>query len=532
MNMQLRNTTAAAALLLAAGCASGGTSSAPVTSLPAAPSSSPSAAAGTALLTISFKIPSVAKPAAKAARKPQYISPSTSSVTVGVDSATATTATSNCASGTCTVTVDLTPGAHTLAIRLYDALNGTGNELASNTAAPCTVTLSQANSCPVTMYGLAKKIGVTSQSYDLAGSQAGGGYTYINGSTVNPFTIVALDADGNQILGVGGIAPSIASPPSGITVATPAPSASPIFTITDTNPAAQNVSISATPAPNSDGSTVSASLSFTGAAPLSSASPHVYVANATSSFVLTYAANGAQTTLGSALTPFTGLSDPAGLAVDSSGNIYVANENTGGTGNLSVYPPSGGSPTYTITSGLKNPDGLAVVNGKIYVGDYGTNSVAVFNAADGSPAPLANAIAANVPDGVAVDATSGDIYVSNYGSNTVSAYDPTGAPLSLANPISVTGPAGLAIANGALFVTSFSGGTVTVYNDATGAAAPLANPIGGLTNPAGVAVDASGNIYVSSFGAGAVTEWDSTGALVTLANPITGLYNPVGVAVH
>jgi len=79
-----------------------------------------------------------------------------------------------------------------------------------------------------------------------------------------PFTIDALDADGFQIIGVGAITPSVSTAGSGITIATPAPSASPVYGITDQNPATQTLAISSTPAPNSDGSALSTNVLVTG----------------------------------------------------------------------------------------------------------------------------------------------------------------------------------------------------------------------------------------------------------------------------
>lgn len=262
MNVQLRSLTAAAALLLAAGCGSDSTSSNVANTLLKMPASAPSFAPGTGVLTVSFKIPSVATMPKTGGRAPRYISHSTSSVTVGVDGASVAPAVSTCTGGTCTVTLNLTLGSHTLAFRLWDLPNGGGNELASNTAAACSVTIGAANTCSIIMYGRATSLQMTTTSANVSGSQATG-FTYLSSSST-PFTIDALDADSNEILGVGAITPTVSTTGSEISIATPAPSASPVYNITDTNPAPQTISISATPAPNSDGSALSTNVSITG----------------------------------------------------------------------------------------------------------------------------------------------------------------------------------------------------------------------------------------------------------------------------
>jgi hypothetical protein len=64
-------------------------------------------------------------------------------------------------------------------------------------------------------------------------------------------------------VGIGAITPAV-SAGSGITIATPAPNASPLYTITNLNPATQTIVLSATPAPNSDGTTLSINVPVAG----------------------------------------------------------------------------------------------------------------------------------------------------------------------------------------------------------------------------------------------------------------------------
>ena len=255
----------AATLLLAAGCASGASSPPSVASRAVIrPSIAPTQVfgAGTGVLTVTFKIPRFHATRKTQRRKPQYVSPATSSVTVGVDGGTVSAAVATCASSVCTVTLDLALGSHTLAFRLWDAPNGGGNELASNTAGACAVAQGNANTCTITLYGTAASLQMTTTSTAVSGSQSTG-FTFLSAASV-PFTIDALDADGFEILGVGAVKPSVSTSGTGITIATPAPAASPVYLISDVNPVTQTIVVSSTPGPNSDGAPLSTNVSVAG----------------------------------------------------------------------------------------------------------------------------------------------------------------------------------------------------------------------------------------------------------------------------
>src|SRR5208282_5495 len=88
----------------------------------------------------------------------------------------------------------------------------------------------------------------------------------------------------------------------------------------------------------------------------------------------------------------TGLNAPVGIAVDSSGKIYVADlqaasvtvYSAGSNGNVAPLATISGSNT-----GLSGPFGIAVdSSGKIYVADYGAASVFVYPALGSSTGPL------------------------------------------------------------------------------------------------------------------------------------------------
>jgi hypothetical protein len=63
-----------------------------------------------------------------------------------------------------------------------------------------------------------------------------------------------------------------------------------------------------------------------------------------------------------------GLVDAAGVAVDPSGNVYVAN---GSGGNVLEFSPGGSSLVQMYSQGLADPVAVAVANGTLYVSDRG-----------------------------------------------------------------------------------------------------------------------------------------------------------------
>ena len=109
------------------------------------------------------------------------------------------------------------------------------------------------------------------------------------------------------------------------------------------------------------------------------ASGNIYATNACTNAITIYTAGSKNDAAPIAVIggSNTGLSDPAGIALDSSGNIYVADA---GTASVTVYAPLGSrtgplnvAPTATISgsnTGLSYPQGIAVdSSGKIYVAD-------------------------------------------------------------------------------------------------------------------------------------------------------------------
>jgi hypothetical protein len=486
-------TLVAAAVLSAAGCGANSTTTASLPSTDAGKTAGPTVrnGAGTGTVTLSFKIPSRPAKATAARTRPQYVSASTQSVSVGVDGANPAVATSNCSAGTCTVTLALSAGNHALAVRLWDAANAGGNELASNTAGSCTIVADTANACSITLYGLATSVQIASASANVSGSQ-GSGFTYVSGAAT-PFTVVALDADNNQILGAGTIAPAVSTTGTGFTIATPAPNAAPtsapVYTITDTNPAAQTLALSATPAPNSDGANVSSNVTLTGASPF--AGSLYYFSGST--FLIASATTG-QTAL-SITSPVSG----APLAAASGNTVLL---NGAGSANLYFFDTPTTTITHTIAAGCSSLDNVPIAaDGGLFFYEcsgtaraYDSSGTLLNSWSDGESGGSGGYIAAgggfvytivgttvratghdgsspttftvsNFPSPVwAIAASSQGLFIAN--GTTTHVYSPQGA---LLHTLTTTRPSCDFQPVGNYLTVKTGGNTFTTYNIATGA---------------------------------------------------------------
>ncbi len=190
------------------------------------------------------------------------------------------------------------------------------------------------------------------------------------------------------------------------------------------------------------------------------------------------------------------LSDPGGVAVDSSGNLFIADTGNGvirevsaATGDISTSAGADGGLVYTNDDGpataatLANPDGIVVDSqGDIFIADEFFNVVREVNGTTG----MMTTIAGNGTYG----------YIGDGGQATdAELADPAGLALDGKGDLFIADSANNVIRE----VNLTTGVITTVAGDGTyggtgdGGAATQAE----LSNPAGVAVDSSGNIFIA-----------------------------------
>ncbi len=272
------------------------------------------------------------------------------------------------------------------------------------------------------------------------------------------------------------------------------------------------------------------------------------------------------------------LSAPRGIAVDSGGNVYLADrwnnrirKIAGGT--LSTIAGNGqgsfGGDFGPATSAqMSGPDGVAVdKQGNVYISDFLNNRVRMVTPAgvistyagngvsgfsgDGGPATSA---ALSQPAGLAVDG-AGNLYIADSNNSAVRKVTPDGIISTVAGTGRAQGfsgdggqatsakmmaPFGLTLdSSGNLYIADYYG-WIREVNASTGVISTIAgngtigySGDGGAAtaaqfyNPVGVALDLSGNVYVADSNNGAV-RMISNGVITTIAGNGTLSYSGDG----
>jgi sugar lactone lactonase YvrE len=235
---------------------------------------------------------------------------------------------------------------------------------------------------------------------------------------------------------------------------------------------------------------------------------------------------------------------PKGVAVDSAGNVYVADSgnNTirkitpgGVVTTLAGLPGSSGTTDGTGGSArFKGPWGMAVdANGNVFVADNGSDTIrkisasrvvttiAGFGAIPGSADGLGTAARLYEPSGVAVD-SSGTLYVSEIMSNTIRRIVPTGnaSPTSGLSALSVRAD----IVAGQKLTVGFamSGGAKQVLMRAIGPGLQPYMPAGSVVagDPYLELYDSQSRLIASN------DNWGGTQALATAATNVSAFPLP------
>ena len=224
--------------------------------------------------------------------------------------------------------------------------------------------------------------------------------------------------------------------------------------------------------------------------------------------------------------PFAGLNWPWGMAVDSSGTLYVTE--AAGSGKGRVLKLAGGSaiPTVLLTD-LTYPYGVAVDStGTLYIGD----SDRVLKLAAGSATPEVLPFNDPGPEGVAVDST-GAVYVADPRNKRVLKLAAGSSTQEVLPFTDVTYPYGVAVDTASnLYVADYAKGNARVLKLAAGSSTPIVLPFTGLDSALGVAVDHTGAVYVTDTNTNRVLKL-AAGSSTQTVLPFTGLNDPSDVAV-
>jgi sugar lactone lactonase YvrE len=299
---------------------------------------------------------------------------------------------------------------------------------------------------------------------------------------------------------------------------------------------------------------------------------NVYVADTGNDTIREITTNGTVSTIagqidnpGSSDGPATNgasFSHPAALAIDSSNNIYIVDQGNStirklASGHVSTLAGQvgslGASNGFGTNAQFSGPFGIAVdKSGNIYVADTGTNLVRFI-----TPAGLVSTIgtsadpAFDAPSGVVVDSSS-NVYVTDSGNEVIRMISPGGTVSVYEGQLSSYGdgdgafgstaatfksPWGIAIdTNGNLFVGDSGNGSirkVTPGLTLSTIAGPdpsygVEGPIDGssfqarLFGPNGLAVDGASNVYVADLSDNCIRQIAPNGTVSTLAGSVDG----------
>jgi len=516
-----------------------------------APTQGQGSSRATAQLRIVIPVASRAASSARTAgaRRPAYVSPSTASVSVQVDTGTPVvtnlSASSPACSGAgplfpldCNVPITATPGSHTLTIATYDGAGATGNKLSSNAVA-ATIVAGQANIIGVTLGGVPATVTIGSGPVETT-ANGGNDALVLAGPLPKTMVVEALDADANVIVGPGAPTLSItttAGNPALVTAAAVptiggSAQTTNTFTVTPTGLGITSLTLTATQS-ITGGSSVTATVPTT-------VSPIVAVANTGASATTSSITEYAPWNVSPALTITNGVSDPIALAVGALGTLYVLDGPAGSFPNrVQAYADGGKTVTRTIVSGLDGPDAIAVdqKNGTLYVANATNNTITEY-AANTTAVLRTITTGINGPAALAIDANE-NLYVANYTGNTVTEYAPGTTTPSRTLATGVSGPFGLVINTSAtVFVANLTANNITAYT--TAGTAPFITFIGTdfadatpLTTPeTPLAIDTNQRIYAANYAAtpASVTTYTIVGGVNPTETILSDVFVPLAVA--
>jgi len=273
------------------------------------------------------------------------------------------------------------------------------------------------------------------------------------------------------------------------------------------------------------------------------------------------------------------LSRPVAVAVDASGNLFIADQNNQRVRKVNVngiittvagngfyrYFGEGGA---AANASLNDPFGVAAdASGRLFIADSGNNRIRELDsngivttvAGNGSSGYSGDGGAAtnaslNEPTGVAVDA-SGNLFIADQSNQCIRQVDANGIISTVAGGgsgggysgdggaatnASLNGPYGVAVdASGNLLITDSSNQRVRKVNVNGIITTVAGNGLGGysgdggaatnasLNNPYGLAVDALGDLFIADSGNDRIRKVDTNGIITTVAGK--GNDEPFGV---
>ncbi len=235
---------------------------------------------------------------------------------------------------------------------------------------------------------------------------------------------------------------------------------------------------------------------------------------------------------------FAGTREGAVVLKDGSGNVLATSYLQGtGMGPQINFLPNAESVVANASAGLLAPYAMAVDgSGNIYVADVGANAVFKETLSAGTyTGSILPTSSLNQPTGIAVDG-GGNVYIADTNNSRVLKESPSagGYTESVVANSAINGvnfPIGLAVdGNGSVYF--LCSGTIFVEAPSASGYIQGAVPYSGISSLGGFAVDGSGNVYLTDTGNGQVIKETLTSSgYIQNTVPTSGLYQPGGIAV-
>jgi len=237
-----------------------------------------------------------------------------------------------------------------------------------------------------------------------------------------------------------------------------------------------------------------------------------------------------------------GIDYPQGIAIDASGNAWIANYFGGsaGSGSITELSSAGNVLQNTDVNGdVKNPISIAIDNsGNAWIGNFNSN-VGISELNNSGGAVLTNDTNGGVTQalGVAIDG-SGNAWFANQHADTISKLNSSGNALVTSDSTtSPNYPSAIAIdGSGNAWFVNLNGNSVSELNS-TGGAILSNNTAGNVSSPIGIALDSLGNAWVancgsycSGSGSGSITKLTNTGTAIGTYTG-GGIRGPYGIAI-
>jgi sugar lactone lactonase YvrE len=239
-----------------------------------------------------------------------------------------------------------------------------------------------------------------------------------------------------------------------------------------------------------------------------------------------------------------GLHESWAMTIDSSGDVWAANDETQGInnnlGSVSEFTNSGAPLSGSLgfdAGGIYYPEALAAdTDGSVWVADYGDSSVTHLTSSGTDAAGPLTSGSIEFPDAIAVDANH-NAWVASETTSTITKISADGTQFTPVNCCDEA--AGLAIdASGNIWSANYRGNSVSLVSSA-GTVISSGYTGEGLNHPNGIAVDGSGTVWVTNYRGASFTELSGAASTTpgSILSPSTGfgtdagLLEPYGIAI-